>query len=106
MKVYKSEIVFPISFENSLVAKPHHCLAPLLALAGARSGGDEGVGALVRAGSVYGFYYARIADPCYGKLCVKRVSEPVLRKRIEHLTTINQLLYPAPHWLSRRDPSY
>jgi hypothetical protein len=42
MKVYKSEIVFPIRFENSLVAKPHNCLAPLLALAGARSGGVLG----------------------------------------------------------------
>jgi hypothetical protein len=50
MKVYKSEIVFPIRFENSLVAKPHNCLAPLLALAGARGGGDEGGAALVRAG--------------------------------------------------------
>ena len=79
MKVYKSEIVFPIRFENSLVAKPHNCLAPLLALAGARGGGDEGGAALVRAGSVSAFCYARIADPCYGKLSVKRVSEPVLR---------------------------
>ena len=79
MKVYKSEKGCPISFENSLVAKPTTAWLPLLPLAGARSGGDEGVGALVRAGSVYGFYYARIADPCYGKLCVKRVSEPVLR---------------------------
>jgi hypothetical protein len=37
-------------------------------------------------GAVCGFYYARIADPCYGKRGVKRVSEPVLRKRIEHLS--------------------
>jgi hypothetical protein len=38
------------------------------------------------AGSVCGFYYARIADPCYGKRAVERVSEPVLRKRKEHLS--------------------
>jgi hypothetical protein len=79
MKVYKSEIVFPIRFENSLVAKPHNCLAPLAPAGGSKGRGDEGGAALVRAGAVHGFYYARIADPCYGKLSVKRVSEPVLR---------------------------
>jgi hypothetical protein len=56
MKVYKSEIVFPIRFENSLVAKPHNCLAPL-----APAGGSKGRGGMrveehwfARVG-VYGF---------------------------------------------------
>jgi len=66
--------------------KPYNCLAPLLPLAGARAGVDQGGGALVGAGCVYGFYYARIADPCYEQRAVKRVSEPVLRKRKEHLS--------------------
>ena len=101
MKFDKSEKGCPISYENSLVAKPHHCL--VLPLAVARSGGDEGRGALVRAGSVYGFHYARIADPCYGKRYVKRVSEPVLRKvrctheqpSINSLTRQTALVIPA-----------
>ena len=67
-------------------ANPTTAWLPLLPLAGARGGGDEGGGALVGAGCVYGFYYARIADPCYGKRGVKRVSEPVLRKRKEDLS--------------------
>ena len=50
MKVYKSEKGCPISFENSLVAKPTTAWLPLLPLAGARGGGDEGGRALVRAG--------------------------------------------------------
>ena len=45
-------------------------------------------------GSVYGFYYARIADPCYEKLSVKRVSEPVLRKRKEHVSNIQPTRLP------------
>jgi hypothetical protein len=67
-------------------AKPTTAWPPLLPLAGARGGGGEGGAALVGAGCVYGFYYPRIADPCYGKLSVKRASEPVLRKRKEHLS--------------------
>jgi hypothetical protein len=41
-------------------------LAPLAPAGGSKGRGGESGAALVRAGSVYGFYYARITDPCYG----------------------------------------
>jgi hypothetical protein len=60
--VFKS--LFP-PMKHSLLVNHPTVLSPPLLLAGARGGGDEGGVALVRAGSVYGFYYARIADPRY-----------------------------------------
>jgi hypothetical protein len=79
MKVYKSEKGCPISFENSLVAKPTTAWLPFSRWREQGAGGMRVEEHWFAQGSVYGFYYARIADPCYEKRAVKRVSEPVLR---------------------------
>jgi hypothetical protein len=86
MKVYKSEKGCPISFENSLVAKPTTAWLPFSRWREQGAGGMRVEQHWFARGGVYGFCYARIVDPCYEKRGVKRVSEPVLRKRKEHLS--------------------